>query len=161
MCYFSVPFIFWAVYIYTHTQSTSQKFGHTYSFKGVYFFCTMSYIKESVKQIKIYFIFEILQILLIIYDKNNLRIDFKHRLTCFYYLLLYFFDFSSWFWECALCLWISEQNAPTKRRYLDIKINFIEQNKHLLCNMESCECKNPSLTGLLPSSALIEINKGS
>jgi hypothetical protein len=34
------------------------------------------------------------EILLIIYDKNNLKIDFKHRLTCFYYLLLCFFYFS-------------------------------------------------------------------
>ena len=67
------------------------------------------------------------EIWLIIYDKNNLRIDFKHCLTCFYELLWYFFDFSSVCCEHALFQWIAEQNAPTKRRFLVMNMDFIEQ----------------------------------
>ena len=42
-------------------------------------------------------------------------------------------------------LWITEQNVPTKWRFLDIKIIFMKQNKHLLCNWESHECKHPNI----------------
>ena len=30
---------------------------------------------------------------------------------------------------------------------LDIKINFMEQKEHLLCNWESRECKHPKIKG--------------
>ena len=42
-------------------------------------------------------------------------------------------------------LWITKQNAPTKWRFLDIKRIFMEQNKHLLCNWESRECKHTKI----------------
>jgi hypothetical protein len=35
-----------------------------------------------------------------------------------------------------------EQETWTKRRFLDIKRDFIEQNKHLLSKWESCECNH-------------------
>ena len=41
------------------------------------------------------------------------------------------------FTGCCLRQWITEQNALTKRRFLQIKRDFIEQNKHLLGNWES------------------------
>ena len=45
-----------------------------------------------------------------------------------------------WTCEHALCIWITELNAQTKGRSLDIKMNFIEQNKHFLSHMETWEC---------------------
>ena len=72
--------------------------------------------------------------------KNILKIDYIHRLTCSYELKLNFFDFSSGLCARALCIWISELNAQTKLRYLDINMDFIEQNKHLLWNLDSWEC---------------------
>ena len=42
-------------------------------------------------------------------------------------------------------LWISKHNAPTKWRFLDLKINFMEQKEHLLCNWESREYKHPKI----------------
>ena len=44
-----------------------------------------------------------------------------------------------------LSLWITEQNAQTKLRVLDIKRDFIEQNKHLLSKWESCECNHMNI----------------
>ena len=38
--------------------------------------------------------------------------------------------------------WITEQNAPTKLSFWDIKRDFIEQNKHLLCSWDSCDCNH-------------------
>ena len=41
-----------------------------------------------------------------------------------------------------MSLWITEQNAWTKRRFLDMKRDFIKQNKHLLSKWMSSECNH-------------------
>ena len=62
-------------------------------------------------------------------------------------------DIMETFWNFRLrChdrsfLWISEHNAPNKRRYLDIKNIFKEQKEHLLSNWQSREWKHPKIKG--------------
>jgi hypothetical protein len=73
-----------------------------------------------------------------VYFKDNLRIDYKNVHVSV--------DIMDIIWNIRLhCrdrsfLWISEPNATNKRRYiLGIKIIFLEQKEHLLCNWESRE----------------------
>ena len=65
-----------------------------------------------------------------IFDKNNLRIDYKHRLTCFYELLWYFFRFffclvTTWFHMCYLIVLMSSllfyniENSQNKEKPLN------------------------------------------
>jgi hypothetical protein len=87
------------------------------------------------------------EILSIISAKNNLMIEYKHRLTCFYELYVYNLDFFVCLLWLRLCLWITEENMQTKRRFSDIKRDFIEQKEHLLKKWMSSECNHMKIKG--------------
>ena len=74
--------------------------------------------------------------LLIIYFKNNLRIDYKKRLICFCGHFGYYLEF-----VCVVVIALScgflNIIHQTNGGILDIKIIFMEQKEHLLCNLES------------------------
>jgi hypothetical protein len=41
--------------------------------------------------------------------------------------------------------WITEQNAPTKQSFWDIKRDFIEQNENVFFSWDSCDCNHMNI----------------
>ena len=78
------------------------------------------------------------EILLIIYCKNNLRIDYKKRLACFCGHYGNYLEFVHVVVTALSCGFLNI-TRQTNRGILDLKIIFMEQKEHLLCNWESRE----------------------
>ena len=77
-------------------------------------------------------------ILSIIYLKKNLRVDYKKRLTCFCGHYGNYLEFVCVVMTALSCEFLNI-TRQTNRGILDIKIIFMEQKEHLLCNWDSCE----------------------
>ena len=73
-----------------------------------------------------------------IYFKNNLRIDYKKRLTCFCGHYGYYLEFVCVVMTGLSCEFLNI-TRQTNGGILGIEIIFMEQKEHLLCNWESRE----------------------
>ena len=84
------------------------------------------------------------EILSIIYCKNNLRIDYKKRLTCFYELYRFYLEFVCNVVTTRACGFLNIMLQPNGG-ILDTKIILMEQKENVWCNWESRQYKHPKI----------------